>query len=122
MPGQRHCDHGVNECLVVPPSWNKSDGRDSLVSVWQQAATELAGASSIIVCGYSLPETDSFFRYLYALGSFGETVLRNFVVFDPSAEVQDRFRSLLGPGARARFRPRTCAFEAAIAEMRKVLL
>jgi NAD-dependent SIR2 family protein deacetylase len=121
MPRQQHCQKWV-ECLIVPPSWNKSEGRQGLVSVWQQAAKELATASTIAVCGYSLPETDSFFRYLYALGSVGSTVLRNFWVFDPSTEVHERFKNLLGPGAYGRFQPRPHLFENAISVMRALLL
>ena len=122
MPRQEHCHKSLDECLIVPPSWNKSEGRRSIVSVWQQAAKELASASTIIVCGYSLPDTDSFFRYLYALGTVGTTVFREFYVFDPSPEVRERFKSLLGPGARARFQPRSHLFENAVAEMRRLLL
>jgi len=122
MPHQQHCGKSVDECLIVPPSWNKSEGRRSIVSVWQQAAKELATACTIIVCGYSLPETDAFFRYLYALGTVGTTVFREFYVFDPVPAVHERFKSLLGPGARARFQPRPHLFEDAIPVMRVLLL
>ena len=45
-------------------------------------ATVLSEAENIFVCGYSLPATDAFFHLLFALGSVGNTRLRNFVVFD----------------------------------------
>jgi hypothetical protein len=56
------------------------------------------------VIGYSLPPEDTFLRYLYALGTIGEEILRQFVVVDPDQSVAERFRNILGPGALERFR------------------
>ena len=72
---------------VVPPTWNKSQYHGELESVWKAAARGLSTAENIIVCGYSLPESDQFFRYLYALGTVGELRLKNLGVFDPNEEV-----------------------------------
>jgi len=92
--------------VIVPPTWNKVEYHKILSRVWSRAAKELGEAEYIFVIGYSLPETDGFFRLLYALGTAGGTMLRQFAVFDPdpSGNVRRRFESLLGPGARARFR------------------
>lgn len=92
------------EPLIVPPSWNKADSHQAISPVWRRAARELADAESIYVLGYSLPETDSFFRQLYALGTVGDTILEKFWVFNPDVSRMEVFRSLLGPGARNRFR------------------
>lgn len=94
------------EPLIVPPTWNKADYHHQLSHVWAAAANELSEAESIYVIGYSLPETDSFFRNLYALGSVGKSMLRKFVVYNPAqpgGDVDMRFRALLGPGAEARY-------------------
>jgi hypothetical protein len=58
---------------------------------------------SYFVIGYSLAETDSFFRHRYALGSVGISPLRRFAIFNPdqSGETDLRFRTMLGP-ARSR--------------------
>ena len=48
------------------------------------------------MCGYSLPEADMFFRYLYAVGTIGEASLRRVWVFNPDAGVKPRFSALLG--------------------------
>jgi hypothetical protein len=108
--------------VIVPPSWNKSEYRSSLVNVWRHAAQELAEATSIFVAGYSLPQTDSFFKYLYGLGTASDTLLERFWVFDPNEQVHERFRALLGPGARARFRSFPFPFEQAVGYMEKILL
>jgi hypothetical protein len=34
-----------------------------LSSVWRAAATHLAEAENVFIIGYSLPDTDEFFRY-----------------------------------------------------------
>ncbi len=89
--------------VIVPPTWNKADSHRTVEKVWSAAAGELAEAENIFVVGYSLPETDSFFRHLYALGTVGSTMLRRLWVFNPDAHVMERFRELLGPAAEERF-------------------
>jgi len=71
------------------------------------------------VIGFSLPPTDTFFQYLYALGSVGQP-LRRFQVFDIAplgGEIEQRFRGLLGPGAEQRFRYSQTPFDGAIRMM-----
>lgn len=102
----QHCGTPVQPLpFLVPPTWNKTDHHETIQVVWERAAKELTDAENIFVVGYSLPETDGFFRTLYALGTAGGTPLKRFWVFDPdqSGAVQGRFRALIGPGAAARF-------------------
>lgn len=108
------------EPVIVPPSWNKADYHAALSDVWAAAAKHLSEAEHIYVIGYSLPETDSFFRHLYALGSVGATPLRKIAVFNPdSTGVTDaRFQALLGPGAKARYEYHLSTFEQAIGHIR----
>lgn len=40
----------------------------------------------LFVIGYSLPDTDGLFKYLYAIGGIGERTLRSFDAFDPNAQ------------------------------------
>jgi hypothetical protein len=105
-----------SEPVIVPPSWNKADYHTALSNVWATAAKHLSEAEHIFVIGYSLPETDSFFRHLYALGSVGVTPLRRIAVFNPdtSGVIDRRFQSLLGPGAAARYEYHPKNFEQAI--------
>lgn len=102
------------EPVIVPPSWNKADYHQALSNVWAAAAKHLAEAEYVFIAGYSLPETDSFFRHLFALGSVGKSALRRLVVFNPDESVDQRFRSLLGPGAMARYEFRPLTFEDSI--------
>lgn len=107
------------EPVIVPPSWNKADYHQALSNVWAAAAKHLSEAEHIFVMGYSLPETDSFFRHLFALGSVGKTALRRLVVFNPDKEVDARFRALLGPGALARYEFQPLTFDRSIATLKE---
>jgi NAD-dependent SIR2 family protein deacetylase len=95
-----------SEPVIVPPTWNKTEGQNGLPNVWRQAAVELSEAENIICLGYSLPETDLFFRYLFALGTVGDAHLRRLWVFDPDPGnlVAERYRRLIGKGIERGFR------------------
>ena len=89
--------------FIVPPTWNKSFDNSQLRNVWRKAASEISNAENIFVIGYSAPETDSFFRYLYALGSMSSTRIRNFVVINPDKSIENKFKEFLGQGLLNRF-------------------
>jgi NAD-dependent SIR2 family protein deacetylase len=82
--------------VIVPPTWNKGAYHDDLRLVWKAAADELREARNIYVIGYSLPETDSFFRYLYALGTLSASRIRRFWVFNPDETREASYRGLVG--------------------------
>lgn len=72
--------------MIVPPTWNKGKYRSELMNVWRTAAGHLSEAENIVVIGYSLPPTDEFFRYFYALGSVGDTVLERVCIVNPEEQ------------------------------------
>lgn len=103
--GLIHCDRPVDPTpVIVPPTWNKTDYAPTLVGVWQEAARQLSDAENIFVSGYSLPETDSFFKYLFGLGAVGSSLIQRFWVFDPDSAVEERFRKLLGAASYSKFK------------------
>lgn len=110
--------------VIVPPTWNKNSYHGQLSHVWSKAAYEFAEAENIFIVGYSLPETDSFFRYLYALGSESSTRLRNFVVINPdtSGSVENRFRELIGKGIESRFKYIPETFAGGLEQIKSILL
>jgi NAD-dependent SIR2 family protein deacetylase len=119
--GLKHCNLPVlPDPVIVPPTWNKTDYQASLSNVWVRAAQELSEAENIFVIGYSLPPTDAFFEYLYALGSVGDVTLKKSWVFNPddTGNVKQRFESLLGPGAHQRFKYFPMTFDKAIDQVR----
>lgn len=113
--GLKHCEEDVKpHPAIVPPTWNKTEYHKGLSRVWSRAAQELSDAEHIVVVGYSLPESDLFFRYLFALGSVGSARIKNFLVFDPDEKVSNRFERLIGSGIRNRFQFERQTFRNAI--------
>jgi hypothetical protein len=104
--------------FVVPPTWNKSSHYETLAPVWRAAAHELSEAEHILVIGYSLPESDVFFRYMYALGTVGRP-LKQIWVCDPddTGKVKERFKALLGPAALGRFQYKHEGFNAVVSHI-----
>lgn len=88
------------EPIIVPPTWSKGQHYQSLERVWSSAAAALSEAENIIVCGYSLPDTDQFFRFLVSMGTLHNRQLRRFWIFDPNPEVRDRFLRFSGPSLK----------------------
>lgn len=89
--------------FLVPPSWQKGASYTQIEAVWRRAAYELKEAEFIYIVGYSLPETDSFFRHLYALGTLGREVIQRFVVVNPDKTRSRVFEGFLGTGVRRKF-------------------
>jgi hypothetical protein len=117
LNSKKHCGKPLKgPPILVPPTWNKTGYHEQLGNVWKRAAAELSAAENIFVIGYSLPETDSFFRHLYALGSESSIRIKRFWVFNPDIEggVEKRFRDLIGRGIESRFEYRPITFKEAI--------
>jgi hypothetical protein len=113
-----HCDVRTQSPIpvIVPPTWNKQPHYSQLNSVWRHASAALRSAENIFVFGYSLPPSDHFFRYLYALSTIGGGPPRRFWVFDPDpeGEVEKRFRDLTGTSVKRIFRFERWTFDKAI--------
>jgi NAD-dependent SIR2 family protein deacetylase len=110
-PHVKHFEHCAGQpCepdpIIVPPTWNKSEYHQ-VANVWKHAAHHLSDAENIIVIGYSLPESDQFFRFLFALGTIGDGRPQRFWIIDPDpgGAVETRFRALLGQAFESRFTP-----------------
>ena len=110
--------------FLVPPTWDKASGSKGLASVWRRAAEELAAADNIVVIGYSMPVTDTFFKYLFALGVDSDVDIEKFVViYGPDGgECERRFRNLLGPAVPAQaFEPYAFKFSGSIRILEQIL-
>jgi NAD-dependent SIR2 family protein deacetylase len=109
------CKHrGPCNPLIIPPTYNKGHRHTDVERVWKTAAEELREAENIYVMGFSLPDTDQFFRYFCALGMMGSAYMKQrFWVFDPSKEVEGRFKSWLGQDANSIFKYHQSTFSEA---------
>jgi hypothetical protein len=118
FPSVEHCGQPLeSEPLIVPPTWSKTQHYQSIADVWRRAAKELSEAENIFICSYSLPETDMFFRYLFALGSVGPGRVRRFWVFNPDSTVKARFEGLAGAELKSRFEFHATTFADAVQKM-----
>jgi len=116
----KHSQQQVNnEPFIVPPTWSKAEHYSSINSVWARAASDLGEAQYIFIIGYSLPETDVFFRLLYALGTVSDAPLKDIQIFNPNPDIQQRFESMIGPGAKAKYGYNTHTFLDAIPRIRQ---
>ena len=59
---------------------------------------------------------------MFALSTLSPVRIRHFWVFDPDAEVETRFRALVGPGIAPRFKYFPTTFEDAISVVSKEIL
>lgn len=109
------------EPLIVPPTWNKTQHYSLIRNVWSAAARHLSEAEDIVVIGYSLPPTDYFFHYLYALGTASPTRLQRFLIVNPDPQIRNRFLAVLGPLARERLAVEQCGFSESIPKLRNLL-
>ncbi len=88
--------------FIVPPTWNKLMYSNKLKSVWISAREELEQATRIIIIGYSLPETDSFFKYLLALSLSKNESLQEIILINPAKgqegeALEKRYRDFIAP-------------------------
>ena len=68
--------------LLLPPTWQKVFG-GHLTGVLTKAVKALSEATRIIVIGFSMPPTDTHFKYLLAAGLQSNISLRKIVFVNP---------------------------------------
>ncbi len=108
--------------FIVPPTWNKTMYHKSISNIWNKASACLSKAKNIFVIGYSLPETDAFFKYLFSLGTNSRTRIRKFCVINPDTNgTKERYTELLGPQMKERFSYVSKTFEHGLEELEKIL-
>jgi len=87
---------------LVPPTWQKVFG-GALWDVWTQAINSLHTATRIIVIGFSIPPTDTHFRFLISAGLKENISLERYY---SSTRMQQSCKSALCPYSdRSTFHP-----------------
>lgn len=113
----------LNDCsptpFIIPPSWNKSAYHHAVGHIWQKAVKAITEASNIYIIGYSLPQSDLFFKYLFTLGTLQNSRIRSLKVYDPNPNIEQNYRDMLGKGIQSRFSFHPQTFSAAIADIKK---
>lgn len=90
-------DEDIRFPFIIPPSSNKLESQLQLRKIWSQAATALNQSEVIIFAGYSLPESDVFFKHFFALSTFGPAEFEEIVVINPDTNAFDRVKDLISP-------------------------
>lgn len=80
---------------LVPPTWKK-EFQNELQQVWSGAVNAIQTATNIVIIGFSMPPTDTHFKYLMAAGLQQNVSLRRILFVNPSVkELEQRARKLL---------------------------
>ena len=57
----------LNRVAIIPPTWIRQNNRKSIFSnLIRQAIRHIQNAKRIVIIGYSMPNTDSYFKYVLA--------------------------------------------------------
>lgn len=81
--------------LIIPPTWNKTNN-EKIKGAWQLAYEQISSANKIVFIGYSLPQTDSYIKYLLINGIKENKNLKRIEVINPDDEqriTQKRYSS-----------------------------
>ena len=86
---------------ILPPGWHKRVDRSPYNSIWRQARLKLEKCASLVIIGYSLPETDLIARALFLEVVRSRRANNNFIkelhVADISQSAKNRILDLFVP-------------------------
>ena len=103
-----------HELILAPPTWRKGWAPNHVMAaVWDAAVEALSKATRIIIVGYSLPATDSHFKYLMSAGLRDNISLRKILFVNnastaaatgnsPAQELEQRLFQVLRPELKER--------------------
>lgn len=86
---------------ILPPGWNKRIDKKPYHGFWRDARLRLEKCRTLIIIGYSLPETDLLAQALFAevvrLRQARRRFLTQIHLADPSQVVKEKFINLFTP-------------------------
>lgn len=86
---------------VLPPGWNKKIHINPYKIFWREARLKLEKCKTLMIVGYSLPETDLLAKALFAeavrLRASRKKYLNHLILVDPSELVHEKFIKLFTP-------------------------
>ncbi len=82
--------------IIIPPSWRKGE-MAIFDGIWRYAYESIKEANDIYFIGYSLPETDTYFKNLLAVSLSKSKKLKRVIVVnsDNSGNTEGRYRKLI---------------------------
>jgi hypothetical protein len=100
----RPCLAKIHGCIskpesIIPPTWNKGELTDYTQNAWSLAGKLLQNAHHVRIIGYSLPETDSYIKYLLKAACISTkgtyTNLKSIKVYDLNASTTDKYSKFM---------------------------
>lgn len=91
--------HGDIKNDIIPPIWTKNLSPESSEK-WRLASKALNAANIVHFLGYSLPETDGYFRYFLAVSLMENLRLEKIKVIcrdNPKGAVKERYDAMFSP-------------------------
>jgi hypothetical protein len=81
---------------IISPTWNKSSN-NAANNVWELAGKLLNKANHIRILGYSLPESDSYIKYLLKVSAIGANNLKSIdvICYDKDDSVKERYSNFV---------------------------
>ena len=89
--------HGsIDPLSIVAPTWNKM-ARADMQATWSLAHNLLRNANHIRILGYSLPASDTYFKYLLSTAVVDSYNIKTIdvICLDPTGEVEKRYNSII---------------------------
>lgn len=90
-----------DKAAILPPGWHKRVDRNPYSALWRQARLKLDQCASLVIVGYSLPDTDLIARALFLevnrLRATREKFIKELHVTDISVSAQNRIVDLFLP-------------------------
>jgi hypothetical protein len=90
--------HGsIDTKEIIPPTFNKGLYGSSLPQSWRDAYDILVKANEIRVLGYSLPQTDSYIKYLLmaSIDKFKDLDRIDWIALDSDGSLKSRFNQFI---------------------------
>lgn len=86
---------------ILPPGWNKRVDKNPYNALWNYARLDIEHCDSLVVIGYSLPDTDmlanALFTEIVRLRASRKHYIKQLHLIDPSDKVKKRFIELFIP-------------------------
>lgn len=89
-------DRNHSKPAIVPPTFSKDSKMSEMREVWKMAAKALSCAKRVVVIGYSVPETDLMFRYLYAVATLEMDWSKGVYVINKDGSIREHYIKFLG--------------------------
>ena len=105
MPFLAKLHGGVREGdIIIPPTFNKGLYQPDLPKSWQLAYNLLMKANHVRIIGYSLPQTDSYIKYILkaAVIHFMDLERIDIICLDETGDVYKRYKEFI-PFKKRRF-------------------